>query len=88
MLSESCPSRHSFVNAVPPDCKCSFDDVLNKLHYKLTSRGSSIKDFQGDPTACKETEHDSSTDESDVPEGLFDERCEDFCMGTDEVDYE
>ena len=71
------------MNAVPPNCKSSFDDVLNNLHFALTSRVSFIKDFQGDPTACIVTEHDSSTDESDVQKGVFDERCEDF-----EADYE
>ena len=83
ILSKSGPARHSFVNAVPPDCKTSFEDVLNKLHYALNSRGSPIMDFEGDPTACIETEHDSSTDESDVQEDFFDERGEEF-----EADYE
>ena len=71
------------MNAVPPDCKTSFEDVLNKLHYALNSRGSPIMDFEGDPTACIEIEHDSSTDESDVQEDFFDERGEEF-----EADYE
>ena len=71
------------MNAVPPDCKCSYNDVLSSLNCALISRGSFIKDFQGDPTACIVTEHDSSTDESDVQEGVFDERCEVF-----EADYE
>ena len=42
-----------------------------------------LANFEGDPTACIETEHDSSTDESDVQEDFFDERGEEF-----EVDYE
>ena len=71
------------MNAVPPNCKSSFDDVLNNLHFALTCRVSIIKDFQGDPTACIVTEHDSSTDESDVQEDFFDERGEEF-----EADHE
>ena len=61
--------------------------TVTKRFKRITESGQPCKiplvDFQGDPTACIETEHDSSTDESDVQEDFFDERGEEF-----EADYE
>ena len=75
MLFESYPARRSIVDAVPPDCTCSYTDVLHSLNRALTARGSPIEDLECGQMACNVEEHDASTDESDVADGLLNERC-------------
>ena len=55
---ESCPAFESFVNAVPPDCKCRYNGVLRRLNDALILCGTGIDGLH----------YDSASDENDVEE--------------------
>ena len=87
-LFDSCPPRHSFLDAVPPECKCSYNDAMTKLNSAFISCGTFIEEWQENETVCDVEECDTTSDESEAAEDLINERCDALYTATDEVDYE
>ena len=86
LLFESCPARHSFVNAVPSDCKYSYTRVLRKLNDALIICGTGMDGMCYDSTSDENDveEHESVSGESNVAGGLVDESSDDVYMDADE----
>ena len=67
ILSENFLPRDAFVDAVPENCKCSFEDCLQQLNRALAVHQRNIEGLMFDSSKCESDDEDSCSEESSEP---------------------